>query len=215
MSKITVQVSDSISVAPDTIVMSLYINYESKQYDSAFNKGVALCKQILDVLSKYTNRVELGSKYVYERKKKVESKKDNKTTTYYRKYGYTFETSVTAKFSQEFNKLNDLLNELDELKGSYTVSFSYCLDDTESYKNKLLEHLIDLANIKAAILSKASNLELKGISSIQYSKPSYDTSVYGMRCMNNLSDSNSVIGTEMAKQIVLTDSVTVTYKTKG
>ena len=32
MSKITVQVSDSISVAPDTIVMSLCINYESKQY---------------------------------------------------------------------------------------------------------------------------------------------------------------------------------------
>lgn len=213
MSKITIQVSDSISVAPDTIIMSLYINYESKQYDLAFNKGVALCKQILDVLSKYTNRVELGSKYVYERKKKVESKKDNKTTTYYRKYGYTFETSVTAKFPQEFNKLNDLLNELKKFEGSYTVSFSYCLDDTELYKNKLLEHLIDLANIKAVILSKASNLKLKGISSIQYSKPSYDTSVYGMRYMNNLSDSDSVIGTERAKQIVLTDSVT--YKTKG
>ena len=215
MSKITVQVSDSISVAPDTIVMNMCVNYESKQYDSAFNKGVALCKQILDILSKYTNRVELGSKYVYERKKKVESKKGDKLTTYYRKCGYTFDTLVTAKFSQDFDKLNDLLNELEEFGGSYTVNFSYCLDDTELYRNKLLEHLMSLASTKASIIAKASGLELKGISNIQYNKQNWDTSTYGLRCVNNLSDSNSIIGTETAKPIVLTDFVTVTYKTKG
>ena len=215
MSKITVQVSDSISVAPDTIVMNMCVNYESKQYDLASNKGVALCKQILDVLSKYTNRVELGSKYVYERKQKVESKEDNKTTTSYEKCGYTFDTLVTAKFPQDFNKMGNLLNELEEFKGSFTVHFSYGLDDTELYKNRLLEHLMNLASTKATVLAKASGLTIKGVSNIQYSKQNWDTSTYGLRCTNNFSDSNSVIGTEMAKPIVLTDSVTVTYKTKG
>lgn len=38
MSKITVQVSDSISVAPDTIVMNLHIGC-SREYDSYSNKG--------------------------------------------------------------------------------------------------------------------------------------------------------------------------------
>lgn len=39
MSKITIQVSDSISVAPDTIVMNLHIGYDSREYDLCFNKG--------------------------------------------------------------------------------------------------------------------------------------------------------------------------------
>lgn len=39
MSKITVQVSDSISVAPDTIVTNLHIGYSSREYDLYFDKG--------------------------------------------------------------------------------------------------------------------------------------------------------------------------------
>lgn len=39
MSKITVQVSDSMSVAPDTIVMNLHIGYDSREYDLCFNMG--------------------------------------------------------------------------------------------------------------------------------------------------------------------------------
>lgn len=220
MSKITVQVSDSISVAPDTIVMNMCVNYESKQYDLAFNKGVALCKQILDVLSKYTNRVELGSKYVYERKQKVESKEDNKTTTSYEKCGYTFDTLVTAKFPQDFNKMGNLLNELEEFKGSFTVHFSYGLDDTELYKNRLLEHLMNLASTKATVLAKASGLTIKGVSSIQYNKPVENMSYYSY---NSFCDEDSfdvdgfgdVMNVENAKQITLTDSVTVSYKVKG
>ena len=220
MSKITVQVSDSISVAPDTIVMNMCVNYESKQYDLAFNKGVALCKQILDVLSKYTNRVELGSKYVYERKQKVESKEDNKTTTSYEKCGYTFDTLVTAKFPQDFNKMGNLLNELEEFKGSFTVHFSYGLDDTELYKNRLLEHLMNLASTKATVLAKASGLTIKGVSNIQYNKPVENMSYYSY---NSFCDEDSfdvdgfgdVMNVENAKQITLTDSVTVTYKVKG
>lgn len=75
MSKITVQVSDSISVAPDTIVLYLSVNYKNKQYNSCFNKGVDYCKSIIDILAKYSNRVEIGNKYVTEDKKRVETKK--------------------------------------------------------------------------------------------------------------------------------------------
>lgn len=39
MSKIMIQVSDSISVAPDTIVMNLHIGYGSREYNLCFNKG--------------------------------------------------------------------------------------------------------------------------------------------------------------------------------
>lgn len=40
MSKITVQVTDTLSVAPDTIVLYLSINYKNKQYNSCFNEGI-------------------------------------------------------------------------------------------------------------------------------------------------------------------------------
>lgn len=96
-----------------------------------------------------------------------------------------------------------------------TVSYSYCLDDTETYKDKLLEKLVDLARNKADILARASGLSISGISKIYYNKPDYGNTMYGMRCADMSNSLQSVVGTEMAKPITLSDSVTVVYKTKG
>lgn len=215
MSKITVQVSDSISVAPDTIVMFLNVNYKGKQHKDCFNNGVDYCKKVLDVVSKYTNRTEIGNKYVYEDKKRVETKKGDKITTYYRRNGFIFNTLITAKFSSDFDELDDLVKDLEEFNEYCTLNFSYCLEDAEKYKNDLLKHLVKLAKTKADVLAKASNLTIAGVDSIQYNKPSFDTAVYGMRSMNIENSTQSILGTETAKPIQLSDSVIIIYKTKG
>lgn len=215
MSKITVQVTDTLSVAPDTIVLYLSINYKNKQYNHCFNEGVDYCKSIMDILAKYSNRVEIGNKYVTEDKKRVETKKGDTSSVSYRRVGYIFNTLITVKFSSEFNKLDYLTKELEPFNSFLTMSYSYCLDDTETYKDKLLEKLVDLARKKADILAKASGLSISGISEIYYNKPDYGTTMYGMRCANMSNSLQSVVGTEMAKPITLSDSVTVVYKTKG
>lgn len=215
MSKITVQVTDTLSVVPDTIVLYLSINYKNKQYNSCFNEGVGYCKSIMDILAKYSNRVEIGNKYVTEDKKRVETKKGDTSSVSYRRVGYTFNTLITVKFSSEFDKLDYLTKELESFNSFLTMSYSYCLDDTETYKDKLLEKLVDLARKKADILAKASGLSISGISEIYYNKPDYGNTMYGMRCADMSNSLQSVVGTEMAKPITLSDSVTVIYKTKG
>lgn len=215
MSKITVQVSDSISVAPDTIVMCLNVNYKGKQHKTCFDSGVDYCHKVLEVLSKYTNRVEIGNKYVYEDKKRVETKKGNKITSYYRRNGFIFNTLITAKFSSGFDMLDNLVKDLEEFNEYCSVNFSYCLEDTEKYKDELLSHLVELARVKADILAKASNLTIVGVDSIQYNKSNYNTTVYGMRCVDMNNNTQSILGTETAKPVQLSDSVVVIYKTKG
>lgn len=215
MSKITVQVTDTLSVAPDTIVLYLSVNYKNKQYNSCFAEGVDHCKNIMDILAKYSNRVEIGNKYVTEDKKRVETKKGATSSVFYRRVGYVFNTLITAKFSSEFNKLDYLTKELEPFNSFLTMSYSYCLDDTETYKDKLLEKLVDLARKKADILANASGLSISGIREIYYNKPDYGTTMYSMRCADMSNSLQSVVGTEMAKPITLSDSVTVVYKTKG
>lgn len=68
MSKITVQVTDTLSVAPDTIVLYLSVNYKNKQYNSCFNKGVDLARKKADILARASGLSISGISKIYYNK---------------------------------------------------------------------------------------------------------------------------------------------------
>lgn len=132
--------------------------------------------------------------------------------------GYKYQHILKLEFDSDNNLLGKILNALANCKIDPKFRISYTVKEPEDSKNELLGKAVTDAKSKAAVLSKAAGVELKGIQSIDYSWGEIDFEISPMHddlymSKRKLGSDDSFYGLDIEPDdIEITDIVTVVWE---
>ncbi len=166
--RIKIKGKASVSVAPDTIEVSMGVEAKDPSYDKAMEKA----RQALEDIRKALAKEELEKEDIKTRSFSVESDYENVRNNkgdYIRKFvGYRISNRLRLELDQDPEKLGRVLTALANSKVDPEITIIYKVKDRKEFEDQVLEEAIKDAKSKAEVIAKASDLELLNIVSINY-----------------------------------------------
>jgi len=157
-----------IKVRPDMTRITLTLVGTYPEYGEALHHSVQDTDQLKDILSPYGfERSDLKT-LSFNVDTKYESYREGDEYKQ-RLVGYEYRHALKVEFESESERLGKVLHALahSPLKPEFRIS--YTVKDREAAKNELLGKAVLDAREKAAVLTRAADVELKDIRSIDYS----------------------------------------------
>lgn len=168
MRTIRVTGKGQIKVKPDTTRIAMLLEGIYPEYSEALRHSSLDTEQLKDVLSAFGfERSDLKT-LNFNIETEYESYKD-KGTYKQRFVGYKFRHMMKVEFLSDNDLLGKVLFALANCPVKPEFRLSYTVSDPEAAKNELLGKAVTDAKDKAAVLTQAAGVTLKGIQSIDYS----------------------------------------------
>ena len=154
-----------VETKPDLVVISFEIDSLDFDYGNAINK----LNEKVNTLRSDLKEVGIDRKRIKTTDFGVEAKyedEDDDTRTF---IGYNAEHSLRLELKNDIKLLNKVLAQVSRSVSKASFSIYFTTSDKKNLKDKMLENAIKDAQEKAEILSKAANIKLGHILSIDYS----------------------------------------------
>ena len=208
-----------LSIKPDCIRISMCLEETYRDYEETLYQSSKATEQIKDAFEELgfdrtaikTSRFEIEVEYEHYR--------DHNDHLIKRFKGYSYIHQLTVEFSNDNNKLGEVLYMLAHMSLNPEISIEYTVKDTEKYKDLLLKNAIKDSMHKAKILTEAANVELGDIVSINYSWDDIYFTSHPINEMDCLSDQIGSVPQEKAynldmdvEDIKVSDTVTVIWR---
>lgn len=182
MRTIRVAGKGNLKVKPDMTRITLSMEGMFPEYGEALRKSSEDTEQIKDLLSGFGfERADLKT-LNFSVDTEYESYKE-KNTYKQRLVGYRYHHLLKVEFDSDNDRLGRILYALANCSLKPEFRLSYTVKDPEAAKNELLGKAVTDAKEKAAVLTKAAGLNLKGIESIDYSWGQIEFEVHPMNKM--------------------------------
>lgn len=167
---LTVTGQAKLSVAPDTIELTMSLQSKHEAYE----KAMSLSAEATETLRKAFDRAGFDGKELktadFNISPEYESYQDKKTGTYRSRFvGYCVCHRVKIAFPAKNDLLGKALAAAAESKTNPEVSIDYTVRDTEGVKNELIKKAVEDSRAKAELLTAAAGVRLGLIASINYS----------------------------------------------
>lgn len=158
-----------ISVAPDTIRLTITAEGVSKEYEEAVSRSAketavvreAIAGAGIDPKDLKTNWFDVNAKY---------ESYSNRNGDHKRKFvGYRYVHRMTVMFPNDNAILGKVLYKLANCSVKTEFSIEHTVKDTESIKNELIGKAVEDSKIKAECLVRAAGVKLGDVITIDYS----------------------------------------------
>ena len=203
-----------VKVKPDMTRIILTMEGTYPEYDKALRKSSESTDCLKDLLSKFgferndlkTQNFSVDTDY--------ESYREN--GEYKQRFlGYKFRHVLKVEFDSDNNRLGKILFGLAHCPLHPEFKISYIIKDQEAAKNELLGQAVKDAKEKASVLTRAADVTLKDILSIDYSWGEVDFEMNPMNkmmlCESCAPDDSYDLDIE-PDDIDITDTVTVVWE---
>lgn len=226
---IVVSAEDEMQVRPDTVIISTVITGMCDTYSNSADRGtesVANAKKLFLNCGLKDDSVKITRLSVNEERTRVEDevRKDFKRTTEvtYKLLGYRYSARVNIKLpidDELVTKAYEIVVNSDLFSGS---SINYTLEKDDEHYDKLLSKIVKKARHKADIIAEASGMKVISVKDIDYSVSRLNVSVnrykgasfgaaLNYECASYNSNVESVIGSDCADDITISDNITARF----
>lgn len=203
-----------IKVKPDVTRITMTLNGIKKDYAKTLEFSAEDTEKLKAFLKPFgfessdvkTLRFDVNSEY-----------ESHQERGQYKQYfiGYKYEHVLKIEFDSDNERLGKILYALANASVAPELRLSYTVKDPEAAKNLLLGKAVDDAIAKAGVLSKAANVSLKEIQSIDYSWGTINFEVAPMRslgmCAKECAEESFDMDIE-PDDIEVSDTVTVVWE---
>ena len=167
---LTVTGQAKLSVAPDTIELTMDLQSKHEVYE----KAMKLSDEATEALRSAFDKAGFDGKALkttnFNISPNYESYQDKKTGSYRSRFvGYCVFHSVKIAFPAKNDLLGKAFAAVAESRVNPQFSINYTVKDTESVKNELIKKAVEDSRVKAEILTAAAGVRLGLIASINYS----------------------------------------------
>ena len=216
MKTITVKGIGNVSVKPDLVVLSMSLETQNRDYETAMRKASDKIEQINKSLSTLGFEKESVKTTDFNVRTDYESKK-NRAGNYYRVFnGYVVNHRLKVSFDFDTMLLSKALGTIAGCIAEPELSISFTVKEPSAVNEMLLKSAAENAKKKAEILCEASGAKLGELVNIDYnwgelniySRTSYDM---GMDCMKAYAEAPYSIDIE-PDDINANDTVTFVWQ---
>lgn len=208
-----------VSVKPDIVRVMITSSEVNKEYEKAVELSASRKKELTDKLSEIAVSAEDLKTLQFRIDSEYESYEDKNHCWKQRLIGYRFTHVMKLEFSVMSGLLGKVLYVLAHLKGEPEFRIQYTVSNPESAKNALLSDAVRDAREKALVLSKAADITLGEIMSVNYSFEEVNLTVSPMSNMMlgecKMADCADEIDIDInPDDVVAEDTVTVIWAIK-
>jgi hypothetical protein len=222
MSSRTIRVTGKgkLKVKPDMTRITIDLTGLNKEYSETVKASSENAKDLKSLLKKENFEPEDIRTLFFNVDIEKESYKDENDEWKTRFLGYRYKHTLKIEFPNDKKKLGDIFNLLTDCSLQPDFRLSFFLKDSEKSKNELLAHAVTDAKEKAEILTKAAEVKLQEIISIDHSWQDIEFEVIPMRSMPNylhkseLNDKTSYNIDIEPEDIDVSDTVTIVWNIK-
>lgn len=225
MSRIKITVNDSINCKPDVAIINMNVSLEKETIEDlneCYNKLVNKIKHLIKVCELSDENLSLGYMQFNKSLRDIKHEKgglftDKTSFSTKEIVGYTLTTTLQYKIdinNKDVYKLYSLLLSVKYIKS--TLCFD--CENTDIYKDKLLENLLNKAKHKVDIIATTSGMSVKRMLDVDYSVNRVnvyynDYSLDSMECSDkDFSSIQELAGSTKKMGYDISDSITVTYE---
>ena len=169
MKTIRVTGKGQTQVHPDMTRITMTLKGTHREYSETLRRSSEDTEKLKDLLTQFGfERSDLKT-LDFSVDTEYTSYRDSKGDYQRRFDGYKFTHSLKVEFDSDNGRLGRILYALAHFPAKPEISISYTVKDPEAVRNTLLGNAVKDATEKAAVLSKAADISLGGIQSIDYS----------------------------------------------
>lgn len=158
-----------ISVKPDMIRLIIVQSSVEKTYEGAILESADKKGNLTEYLTGLGFKKEDLKTLLFNIETEYESYQAKDKTWKRRLVGYRYMHRMKFEFPADNEILGKVLRALSHCPGEPEFTIQYTISDPESAKNELLAKAIEDSKMKANVLSRAAEVELKEIQNIDYS----------------------------------------------
>lgn len=217
---IEVEMTDSIEVKPDTMIISCRISGEStmlKTYGDAINecaRQAILARQEINKLGIEDDRITLGRPHVGG---------ITSCGRVVKTIGYRYSEQLTVKLDIADDRIPEILAGLSTNDKCTSLDVTCTVEDVDKYRDSLLEKIIKKARHTADVMASASGVSITGVQKIAkvgrnqgYSPISLSASMDSLNstaCTDSLgsSDLSELVSSRAEQTIEIADSIKIIY----
>lgn len=170
-----------IKVKPDVTRITMTLNGIKKDYAKTLEFSAEDTEKLKAILKPFGFESTDVKTLEFDVNSEYESYQDRSNQWKRRFVGYKYEHILKIEFDSDNERLGKILYALANASVAPELRLSYTVKDPEAAKNLLLSKAVDDAIAKAGVLSKAANVTLKEIQSIDYSWGTINFEVAPMR----------------------------------
>ncbi len=207
-----------LRIRPDTTRITLSLDALCPEYGDAVRRSSEDTGKVKDLLADFgfersdLKTLHFGVDPEYESYKEKGACKQ-------RLVGYRYRHTMKVEFPSDHDRLGHILYALAHSPVKPEIRLSHTVGDPEAAKNEVLAKAVTDAAQKAALLTQAAGVELKGIQSIDCSWGQMDIEVRSMEplrmmdeCMADTEEAGSYDPGIEPDDIELSDTVTVVWE---
>ena len=207
----------NLKVSPDTIRLSIEINFTLETYNEARELAINCLNNIKTELEKLDIDPKELKTLSFSIRPDYRSYKDEKDDSWKEKFiGYKSSHSLKLEFPINNVLLGKIIYMLNEISIVPKINIDYTIKDQEPIKNKLLAKAVEDSTNKAKIMATAAGVELGEVVNIDYSWKEIDIyNHYNNELSENIYECKGSLDVDFTPDdIDVTDTVTIRWRIK-